>query len=1328
MKNKLYTLIFLVSFFNCYSQIQKLGITPTIVTPPTCETYVYIDNDLDGFGAGARVCLDTLPEGIPYSLVGTDCNDNNAQINPNTVWFVDADSDSFGSAIATPFVGCYPTPQTGYTLNNLDCNDGNLLINPNTKWYVDADLDGFGDNNVPYIVQCNQPPNRVLDNTDCNDSTNLIKGPKTWYQDTDQDSFGDPAATIIACTAPVNYVANNLDACPTISGPIQGCITPNPTTSYGTRNYIITTTPKIPVTNIQNITNSKDAVINITYYDELGKPNQNIASQQSASGNNIVTHIEYDSYSRQVKDYLPYKANAQGIAFETSALSSTLSYSDYTSQNPYNDKLFESSPLNRVLKQAAPGSSNDWAMGGNHEMKFDYQTNTASEVKLYVANATWNLTAGLFDMSLLQAGTTNYTASQLTKTIIKDENWTNGNNNTTEEFKDKEGKVILKRAYDNNVAHDTYYVYDQYSNLTYVIPPLVNDVTTQLDGLCYQYKYDLRNRIVEKKLPGKQWEFIVYDKLDRVVATGPAFTPFPNATGSGWMITKYDVFNRPILTAWQTATISSTTRTSLQTSYNNATVLNETKNATATDSAPVNSIACRYSNLVIPTSGYDILTVNYYDDYNFSFAPVSIPTLVETQPVYYNTTVKPKGLLTGSWVRVLDATNTSTSSEKSYILYDYKARPIRNYKSNYLGGFVQIDENVESITGRKNYTLTTHSRASLSTGIVTIRDEYTYSNQDRLLIQTQQINTLPKQLIVSNTYDELGKLISKKVGGTDITGLTGLQKVDYSYNIRNWLTEINKTGNLAQGGTDPLDLFAFKINYNTVQNEIGYTGTPLYNGNIAETYWKTSSDNILRKYVYFYDNLNRLKNAIYQKPGNAIPVPNFYNENLTYDKNGNIMTLIRNSANLDTAPLINIDNLSYSYLANSNQLIKVDDNPTPNNPNGFKDGLSAATEYFYDANGNMTKDDNKGITSITYNHLNLPVVITFATGNIKYLYNAVGQKVKKIVMITAPSLLTNTTDYIDSFQYLNNILQFFPTSEGYVTGTYKYVFQYKDHLGNVRLSYTKNTITGNLDIIEENHYYPFGLKHAGYNPNILSGYEEAQKYKYQGQERQDELELNWDSFKYRNYDMAIGRFMSIDPLAEKYPYNSTFAFQENKMGMGRELEGLELGGAQFNNYAAEFGKAVTGFIDNIRAEFSRTDEQEIIPNIVTLEKSSTTTYSSNLSNYAMTSQYPNFGSANLINKPTTENKTELKATAKAKVIVEGVTLTASHTVSKNIKTGDKESESKVVVGAGENGIYVSKKTSSTGESKTRTGVQGEVAIPITTKTKVKFGASISIGQ
>ena len=110
--------------------------------------------------------------------------------------------------------------------------------------------------------------------------------------------------------------------------------------------------------------------------------------------------------------------------------------------------------------------------------------------------------------------------------------------------------------------------------------------------------------------------------------------------------------------------------------------------------------------------------------------------------------------------------------------------------------------------------------------------------------------------------------------------------------------------------------------------------------------------------------------------------------------------------------------------------------------------------------------------------------------------------------------------------------------------------------------------------MEENHYYPFGLKHGTYNAirkdvkykeqaaskkEVKQVVPEAVKFKYyyQEQERQDEFGLNWDSFKYRNYDYAIGRFMSVDPLAEKYAYNGVYNFSENRVISARELEGLE---------------------------------------------------------------------------------------------------------------------------------------------------------------------------
>jgi len=126
-------------------------------------------------------------------------------------------------------------------------------------------------------------------------------------------------------------------------------------------------------------------------------------------------------------------------------------------------------------------------------------------------------------------------------------------------------------------------------------------------------------------------------------------------------------------------------------------------------------------------------------------------------------------------------------------------------------------------------------------------------------------------------------------------------------------------------------------------------------------------------------------------------------------------------------------------------------------------------------------------------------------------------------------------------------LEFFPTAEGYYDYVgKKYVYQYKDHLGNIRLSYAKNPATQVLEIIEENNYYPFGLKHKGYNDYA----DNSNKYKFSGKELQDELGLNMYDYGARNYDPALGRWMNIDPLAEKkfdftpyrYAYNNPLSF------------------------------------------------------------------------------------------------------------------------------------------------------------------------------------------
>lgn len=1155
--------------------------------------YVYIDADGDGFYSTDPVCRWDLDPSVVYiTTQGDDCNDFDEFLNPNSMWYLDADNDGFG----TPTVSvqqCFPP--IGYVLyivgDLVDCEDSNSAINPYSIWYLDSDGDGYGSSVQYQTLQCQKPIGYVINNTDCNDNNAAYNVIRNWGLDTDGDGFGEPSTAIFACSPPnSNYISNIDDECPNSYGLIQGCIVPNASTTNfeNTTNYIINIKPKIGVTSTNQLTQNKDVTVNTTYYDGLGRPMQQIAQGQSATGKDIVTPIEYDAYGRMAKEYLPYASAQNSMAFIDNATVTGALPAQYTSMYgdgvAYAEKQFEASPLNRVLKQAAPGSA--WALGSGHEIKFDYQTNSDNEVKRYKATTNWNANTLLYDIALVDDGS--YSPNELYKTITKDENWTSGTNNTVEEFKDKEGRVVLKRTYNNYETHDTYYVYDIYGNLTYVLPPLVTNPLTQLDGLCYQYKYDYRNRLVEKKLPGKQWEYIVYDKLDRVVATGPALAPFTNMQTTtpvyGWLVTKYDAFNRPVLTGWVQTTFTTTTRKDLQAQHNNATVLSEIKAASTTT---INGIAFNYTNQCIPTTNYHVLTLNYYDDYttNITFTPaISYTAAVTPAPACYNNTVgnTPKGLPTISWTRILEG-STNYNAEKSYTIYDLKGRVVKTFTQNYLGGYIQTESQLESITGRVNYTLTSHKRLAADTAI-NLREDFTYTDQDRLLKHTHQINALPPQLLSLNTYDELGKLIAKRIGDTDVSPTAiGLQKVDYSYNIRGWLTAINNVNNLQQG-TDPQDLFAFKINYNTVENALHSTLFPLYNGNIAETFWRTSSDNILRKYGYRYDNLNRLKNAIYQKPNASVPVPNSYNESVSYDKNGNIIQLSRTGEMDDDVNQIEIDALSYFYAPNSNQLDKVDD--SSGSSAGFKNGTNTGNDYTYDANGNMITDANKNILSIKYNHLNLPTEIIFGgsttTRKINYLYTATGQKVKKTVTNGTNIAFT---EYFNGFQYSQSglavaRLQFFPTAEGYVSNTvvngantYKYVFNYQDHLGNNRLSFTKNTATNPVvKILEENHYYPFGVKHNNYN--LDQEYFDAcaanplevcinmvnsmpYKYRYQGQERQDELGLNWDSFKWRNYDYTIGRFMNVDKLAEDYSYQSPYNFAENRVIDGRELEGLE---------------------------------------------------------------------------------------------------------------------------------------------------------------------------
>jgi len=569
-----------------------------------------------------------------------------------------------------------------------------------------------------------------------------------------------------------------------------------------------------------------------------------------------------------------------------------------------------------------------------------------------------------------------------------------------------------------------------------------------------------------------------------------------------------------------------------------------------------------YTNFVWPQLHIEVYTINYYDDYSFG-VPAEL-NLIGTEN-------KTKTLSTGSLVRVLDTDSWITT----VTFYDNKAQPIRVASKNDYLNTIDIVKYDLDFTGKPLSISSKHTKGD--NAAIEVENYFTYDHVGRLLTETQKIGNQPIELITNNHYDKLGQLIQKNVGGLAVNSpenSEGLQTVNYDYNIRGWLKSINN------GIADANNLFGFRISYN---NTFIDGAIPLFNGNISETHWQTlGEDNSIvhKAYDYKYDALNRITRGNFHKL--SVGEAEDYSLNsVSYDKNGNIITLIRtglivtetlvNGTPTETVSTDYIDKLSYIYEPKSNQLNNVNDDATQD---GFKDGLGrrliGENDYLYDINGNMTKDLNKDIIDIVYNHLNLPTKIVVEGedegGGIVYVYDATGVKLEKVVYDNSADS-GKATQYAGNYIYEKNteqspaVLKFFSHSEGYVEpnedNKFNYVYQYKDHLNNIRLSYSDSNNDGSVDaseIIEEKNYYPFGLKHKGYN-NVVNGVHHP--YGYLNQEENEELGLGWLSFRHRNYMPEIGRFFGIDPVAGDYVTISPYQFAHNNPVWKIELEGLE---------------------------------------------------------------------------------------------------------------------------------------------------------------------------
>ncbi len=765
----------------------------------------------------------------------------------------------------------------------------------------------------------------------------------------------------------------------------------------------------------------------------------------------MVTPVSYDAYGRKTFQYLPYISPSADGGIKRNAFAEQKACYDELLTTASNNKEdiyygitdFENSPSCRSIKVMSPG--NNWAGSGRGISK-RYLVNTASdEVRR------WNIitvpAGNIVFSNVVSPGT--YAAGELQKNITIDEH-----GRQTAEYVDKDDRLILKKvqiASTPGTNHTgwlcTYYVYDARGNLRFVIPPKAVEML-QLTGwaisaalsrsLCFRYEYDGRNRMIIKKIPGVDSIEMVYDQRDRLVLLRDGNL---RSAGGKWLATLYDNLNRPIMTG-----IYSSTSTHSQLIF-------------AQSSSPG-------ANTILP-SNIDPLTYTYYDNYTYPGAKaIQSGYFTKPQPggnlhseaIAIN--LQAKGLVTGTKVRVLETSQYLVTTH----YYDAKGRLVQTLCDNHKNG-VDVTTNLYDFSGKllSSYQYINNPTAGTA-GVIRLLTNRTYDHAGRLIKITKQLNDHAtfRRDIATNYYDALGRLQRK-----EFKGASGnvIESMTYTYNIRGWLKGINR--NYVKG--TETGYFGQELHY-----DAGFTNRE-YSGNIAGTTWRGSKINTPNAYGFLYDAAGRLLRANFtQATSTNTWGKTFHNYDswmgdgtnyvTAYDANGNIRRMQQWGAK-GTSTHAKIDDLTYTIydstgLTASNKLYKVVD--AVNDPKSmlgdFTDQQPTSTfDYAYDRSGNMTRDENKKISSIRYNHLNLPQQIAITgKGTICYVYDANGQKLAKTVTDNTVSPVRITrTDYLGPAKFGNNILQVITHEEGRIRpltgGGFTYDYFLKDHLGNVRM-------------------------------------------------------------------------------------------------------------------------------------------------------------------------------------------------------------------------------------------------------------------------------------
>lgn len=854
------------------------------------------------------------------------------------------------------------------------------------------------------------------------------------------------------------------------------------------QNYVRSEVAKTPIsteTALDGLSRN-DKAVSYSYADGVGRPTMSSAVEASQAYKDIVQFHKYNTLTgRQDMSYLPYVTDAGSPgSFQANAQIDQAVFYSGTSNIPIDTKPYsETTWDSRGRVETSIGVGQDWN-----------STNDANDKKVtnqYIVHDPSLTSDPVHDPILhwiIESGVPkndrHYGTKELNVIVVTDTE-----QKMTRVVTNMRGQTITSQIYDPAASkwYGSYNVYDDMGRIRFVIPPIIASslgssfptilTAIQITELLFEYEYDEEGRLKGERAPGAGWTEYIYDRWDRLILSQHAEQQYDGV--QSWAFFKYDALNRLVVSG------------EVKTSQTRQQIIDDPEFNTKMRFESISSGSVGYTlNNSFPHlndpdyDDYVLLAMSYFDNYdfvgwgtwdaeglNFNFIKPSDFNAIKTNSVVNQ--------LTGSKVRVLgDDTFLNTVT-----YYDNQLRVIQVVSENHLAGLDRLSNELDW-KGELSKALIEHTGYST----LNVLTEYEYAHNGQLTKSWQTIdeptNTPPitgDRILVSELkYNSVGQVVEKNLHSTN--GTSFLQSVDYDYNIRGWISSINNVDlNDGEG-----DLFGMKFNYANSASVNNSVVPGRHDGLVSSFEWNSTNnvDASFGKTItgFNYDNRNRLLNARYatEVGGNYDNDPDDYDMSATYEDNGNIETLTRNSEGQA------IDNLDYTYQAGSNKLINVED--LSPNEKGFDDTYQGTNYAYNNSMGNMTHDLNKEIVEIRYNHLQLVDKIAFGDGTeVRSKYDAIGNRLTREVFDRDDNKISGV-DYVGLVEYLDGEVNQIFTDEGRAykqNDSFHYEYFLTDHQGNNRVAFgnlpERNIYTATMETekssYEESEFtFPSGIR------------------------------------------------------------------------------------------------------------------------------------------------------------------------------------------------------------------------------------------------------------